>query len=457
MKRFKEFVTELFDTTVKYKHKKGYNPGHHIYSFTVNNVPYNVNIHHMGLDKKKAEVDFTDTSKPSDENMSTTGSQREHVGKVFGAVKQIMADHGRKHGIERYYFQASNEKEGGTNPSRKKAYLAMARRLGGSGSGTSFTVPSPHLKESEDNGKPVRIKLRGMSNVAGKSDDFLDEYHSTTHEHPFDSRSRVHDEGATTELSRDGSDGIHMHDIRSLTPGGGSKTLENLKALADKHGVKISGTAKAYSQSSKYPMDTEKLAGWYKKRGFSVGDGDKYDGYEVSYSPKSVKEEFDPEAVKIANSTSRNSGAVGAKAITPRYVESVAKSNHKILDFGSGKDAAHAKRLREKGFDVTAHEFGSNQNENHDKDALNRQYDHVYASNVLNVQSSKEMMGKTLDQIHGAVKKGGSFTGNFPESPRKAEDIDASHVENELKNRFEVVKRVGGSKKAPLFHASNPK
>lgn len=170
-----------------------------------------------------------------------------------------------------------------------------------------------------------------------------------------------------------------------------------------------------------------------------------------------MREAFDPEAVKIANSTSRTSGAVGAKAITPRYVEGIASPKHTILDFGSGKDAAHAKRLREKGLNVTAHEFGSNQNENHDPNALSRQYDHVYASNVLNVQSSKPMMAATLDQIHSATKKGGSFTGNFPASPRKADDIDVDHVHQELEKRFETVKRVGGSKKAPLFHAVNPK
>lgn len=170
-----------------------------------------------------------------------------------------------------------------------------------------------------------------------------------------------------------------------------------------------------------------------------------------------INESFDAEAIKIANSTSRNLGAVGAKAITPRHVENVANKTDAILDFGSGKDAAHAKNLRAKGFNVTAHEFGSNQNENHDKEALSRQYDHVYASNVLNVQSSKSMMSTTLDQIHRAVKKGGSFTGNFPSSPRKADDIDASHVQGELEKRFETVKRVGGSKSAPLFHAKNPK
>lgn len=169
-----------------------------------------------------------------------------------------------------------------------------------------------------------------------------------------------------------------------------------------------------------------------------------------------IQENFTDDEVKIANATSRNSGAIGAKAITPRHVENVASKDHDILDFGSGKDAAHAKALRAKGFKVTAHEFGSNQNENHDRAALTRKYDHVYASNVLNVQSTKAMLSHTLDQIHGVLKPGGRFTGNFPMSPRKAPDIDHAHVENELKARFKKVDRVGGTRQTPLFHAEDP-
>src|ERR1044071_3885328 len=121
-----------------------------------------------------------------------------------------------------------------------------------------------------------------------------------------------------------------------------------------------------------------------------------------------LAEHFTDDEVKVANPTSRTHGAVGAKAIVPRHVEAVEakhndKANRHILDFGSGKDAAHAKALREKGHNVTAHEFGANQKEGvHDKDALNKKYHHVYASNVLNVQSNKKMMAHTLDQIHKA-------------------------------------------------------
>ncbi len=177
------------------------------------------------------------------------------------------------------------------------------------------------------------------------------------------------------------------------------------------------------------------------------------------------KEEFEKSEIEIANKTSRTIGAVGAKAIVPRYVEEIEsnfnnKEKRKILDFGAGKDAAHTIRLREKGFDVTAHEFGDNQKEGlHDPKALDKKYDHVYASNVLNVQSSKRMMSKTLDQIHDSLKKNGLFTANFPTSPRKSEDIDIEYILSELQKRFENAEIVKGfgTKQAPLFHAAIPK
>jgi len=62
-----------------------------------------------------------------------------------------------------------------------------------------------------------------------------------------------------------------------------------------------------------------------------------------------------------------------------------------------------------------------------------------------------------LDQIHKATHKGGQFIGNFPMSPRKASDINADHVHAELQKRFDTVKIIGGTKQAPVFHATNPK
>ena len=171
-----------------------------------------------------------------------------------------------------------------------------------------------------------------------------------------------------------------------------------------------------------------------------------------------LSEVFSDAEMKVANATSRAKGAVGAKALVPRYVRQLASPDHKILDFGAGRHAAHASSLRDDGYHVTAHEFGSNQDEKlHDPKALSRKYDTVYASNVLNTQSSREMMGHTLDQIRHATKKGGQFIGNFPMSPRKAEDIDHEYLHDELAKRFKNVRRIGGTKKAPVFHAYDDK
>jgi hypothetical protein len=161
---------------------------------------------------------------------------------------------------------------------------------------------------------------------------------------------------------------------------------------------------------------------------------------------------YNADEMAVANATSRARGAIGAKAITPRYVETIATPDHTILDYGAGSQAAHAERLRGAGLQVTAHEFGSNQNERHDPKALSRQYGIVYASNVLNTQSSTEMMTRTLDEIRAAVQPGGGFVGNFPMSPRKS-GMTAADVEAMLRARFANVRRVGGTRQAPLWHA----
>jgi len=170
---------------------------------------------------------------------------------------------------------------------------------------------------------------------------------------------------------------------------------------------------------------------------------------------KLVKEEFSQDEMEVANRTSRSAGAVSGKAIVPRYVEGAIPKHHDILDFGAGKDAVHAQNLRAKGFKVTAHEFGNNQKKDlHDPDALKKTYHTVYASNVLNTQSNPKMLSRTLDQIHGSIKPGGHFVGNLPSSPRKFEGLNHDLLHSELSKRFETVKRVGGTKQAPLFHAT---
>lgn len=139
---------------------------------------------------------------------------------------------------------------------------------------------------------------------------------------------------------------------------------------------------------------------------------------------------FTEKEIREANKTARSNGASAInpdgtiRAIVPNFIyKNIDKYRNKtLLDYGAGKHAIHTKWLREQGLNVTAYDFGNNCVEGiHDKDALNKRYDVIFASNVLNVQSSDVMMMATVYQIYNALKKGGIFIFNYPTSPRKTD------------------------------------
>jgi len=158
---------------------------------------------------------------------------------------------------------------------------------------------------------------------------------------------------------------------------------------------------------------------------------------EMSYT------DISPEEIMKANKSSRSSGAVGPKALTPRmvlqYIKDTGNKNVKILDFGSGKDAKHTYALRDMGLDVTAHDFSSNINDDHhDSDALNKIYDIVFASNVLNVQGSEQMMRRTIEDVLKTMSNDSVFIANFPSSPRYGFET-AKEAKDILEEFFDVV------------------
>ena len=158
---------------------------------------------------------------------------------------------------------------------------------------------------------------------------------------------------------------------------------------------------------------------------------------EMSYT------DISPEEIMRANKSSRGSGAVGPKALTPRmvlqYIKDTGNKDIKILDFGSGKDAKHTYALRELGLDVTAHDFHSNINdEHHDPNALERVYDIVFASNVLNVQGSENMMRRTIEDVLNSMSNDSIFIANFPTSPRYGFET-AKEAKEILEDYFDVV------------------
>jgi cyclopropane fatty-acyl-phospholipid synthase-like methyltransferase len=160
--------------------------------------------------------------------------------------------------------------------------------------------------------------------------------------------------------------------------------------------------------------------------------------------------------IKIAKATSRSAGASVIKdgkirAVVPLWVESNVDKSKTILDFGAGKGATSTKYLLSKGFDVVAYDLWvGNGDVLLDKFALNRRYDIVFASNVLNVQSSKEMLLETLNQIKSVLKDDGEFICNFPISPRKME-MNGHEMEEVLTSIFPNVSIVGGTKSAPIW------
>ena len=167
---------------------------------------------------------------------------------------------------------------------------------------------------------------------------------------------------------------------------------------------------------------------------------------------------FNEMEIKIANATSRSGGASAInkdgsiRAIVPRYVAEHINKEDSLLDFGAGKGAVHTKWLREEGFNVVAYDFGENYIEGlHDKNALQKQYKVIMASNVLNVSSSLEMLFETLNQINGSLEPGGEFICNYPASPRKMV-LTANDLREILQSIFKGrIERVSGTSSAPLW------
>ena len=133
---------------------------------------------------------------------------------------------------------------------------------------------------------------------------------------------------------------------------------------------------------------------------------------------------FTEEEIKIANATYRSKGSSvfdkdgNVRSVVARFVASSVGKDKKILDFGCGSEFIQGKYIRELGFDVSGWDFGDNKPKDC-VDKLEQVYDVVYASNVLNVISSRSMLMETLEQIKSCLKDGGMFIANYPQSPRK--------------------------------------
>lgn len=137
---------------------------------------------------------------------------------------------------------------------------------------------------------------------------------------------------------------------------------------------------------------------------------------------------FSDEAMRVANATLRSNGASvfdpdgGIRSIVALYVADKYREQrdyYYILDYGCGKHAIQRAYLIEKcGFDhVDGHDFGNNQPI---CERFGYDYDVVYASNVINVAISKEMVYNDFVEMRNHAADGGTVIFNYPSSPRKA-------------------------------------
>ncbi len=160
---------------------------------------------------------------------------------------------------------------------------------------------------------------------------------------------------------------------------------------------------------------------------------------------------------QAAYDTSKRKGFIAERAIVPRVVEVFAGPTNTLLDFGAGKHATHTLRMRANGFHVTAYEQPEFANSAiHDVNALKRQYDIVFASNVLNVLPNRKAVVETLEQIRSAA--GGLVVFNYPVSPRKwtaknyPKGVPAEVINRLIQQVFDVQPiRVYGTRSAPVW------
>ncbi len=196
---------------------------------------------------------------------------------------------------------------------------------------------------------------------------------------------------------------------------------------ADAFFKKAKGVLVAKPKARKKPTAAETLAALEK---------------EPKPKPKFKVEE--KKAIEIAKATSRARGAVGPQAVIPRVISKLIAKGQKVLDFGAGKEALHAKTLRKSGFKVSAYDFNIPGSEKF----LDTKHDVVYASNVLNVQADDTMLNLTKGQMHQAVKSDGVIYANFPSSPNII-NMTPKMMEDSLGTHFEV-RRIPGKELADL-------
>ena len=103
---------------------------------------------------------------------------------------------------------------------------------------------------------------------------YMEDFRAGTQPNPLGARDRVWGGEVLVEI-RPFDKRIHISDIMSLHRGQGygSKALQWLCSLADKHGVAMSLTPSAFGSENAQELDDEQLKAWYTRHGFKPHRG----------------------------------------------------------------------------------------------------------------------------------------------------------------------------------------
>jgi len=168
---------------------------------------------------------------------------------------------------------------------------------------------------------------------------------------------------------------------------------------------------------------------------------------------------YNNEDIRVANKSDKVASSERLTEAVPQAVAAIASSGDRILDYGAGKpnedgQLPHLDQLRKLGAQVTAYDFGENLDPDaHDANALERKYDIVAASNVLNVQNSPSSFNTTMAQLVAATsRKGGRLVVNMPAASREGFLQRMSHktalrlVRAQLREHFADVRQAEGKR-----------
>lgn len=242
------------------------------------------------------------------------------------------------------------------------------------------------------NEAPLRLAATSDANK-----NFMRDFKALGYPNPMNPRELVINNEALVELSAwpDVADGIHLGGIRVVKPrqGAATRAMKQILALADKHGVTVTGSVKPFNTGTPGVMKKVPLMKWYLSLGFKRQPAAMGPGLtdRIMYTPKrlaavqeGIPAQPDSDTTQVA--TTSGSYLKAALLMRPNL-----PPNAKVLDYGSGLGVGKMPLKDGLPKDTTIESYEPNPGRAPfpptytSTDQINDQYDGIVNLNVLNV------------------------------------------------------------------------